>query len=399
MNVLMVGLDDAVFLGDNGPGNTAVRLRRYLETMRRAEPDSTLTYLVFTRERHRPLSLGDGLWFVPVRALRLQLFPWAGLWTIWPLRPCLQPDVITTQDPLEAGLLGLMLKRVFRASLEVQIHFNLLSPYWRAEHRRWNRVRQLLARFVLTHADAIRVVSSPLKHMLMETWGIPEERMAVLPVPVFYESQPETPGLADPQVLSGLHRRVVLFVGRFYYPKNLPGLFTVIERVLHASPDVEFVLVGDGPERPYATGRAAALDRQRIHVVGYAPYTDLAHYYRRADVLVLPSLYEGFGRVVLEGYLFDTPAVATRCGGPEDIIVDGETGFLTGIEDMEGFADRVLWLLNHPGVARQMGERGHVYVQRAFEPEGLIEQMVGQWRRMYSSALAAVETDETAIHT
>jgi len=202
MNVLMVGLDDSVFREGEGPGNTAVRLRRYLETMRRAEPDSTLTYLVFTRERHRPLSLRNGLWLVPVRAPRLPLFPWAGLWTIWPLRSRLQPDVITTQDPLEAGLLGLMLKRVFRASLEVQIHSNLLSPYWRAEHRWWNWARQQLARFVLTRAQAIRVVSSPVKRALMETWGLPGERIAVLPVPVFHEGQPETPGGAGLPALS-----------------------------------------------------------------------------------------------------------------------------------------------------------------------------------------------------
>jgi len=382
VNILMVGLSDSVFLENAKGSNTAIRLRRYLEALQRIEPDSTLTNLIFTRRRVRSVAPCDGLWFIPVRTPRVQLFPVTGFLTALHLRHRLQPDVVTTQSPFEAGVLSLVLSWMFKAPLEVQVHFNLLSPYWLAEHRWWNWVRLSLARFVLGRADAIRVVSSPLKRSLAKTWGISDKRMAVIPVPAFYDSQPTTPTHTNLEVLSDPHSKVVLFVGRLCYPKNLPALFTVIERVLRARTDVEFLLVGDGPDRSYAVERAAALDGRRVHVMGSVPYANVPRYYRRADVLVLPSLFEGFGRVVLEGYLFNTPAVATRCGGPEDIIVGGETGFLTEIEEMEEFADRVLWLLGHPDRARRMGEQGHVHVQRMFEPERLIERMVGQWQRL-----------------
>ena len=395
MNVLMAGLSDSVFLEGEKSGNTATRLGHYLEALRRIESESTLTDLVFTRRRVQSPPSRDGLWFIPVKAPRVQLFPSMGLLTAWRLRSRLHPDVITVQTPLEAGLLGLMLKRMFGAPLEVQVHYNLFSPYWLLEHRWWNRVRMVLARYVINHADAVRVVSSSLKRSLVEAWSIPEERIAVIPVPVFYDKeagseigvpaetdQRQEPPTAGHEIFSDPHSKVVLFVGRLCYPKNISGLFTVIERVLQVRSGVKFLLIGDGPERPYAMERASRLGRQRVHVLGQIPYVDLPRYYRRADVLMLPSLYEGFGRVVLEGYLFGTPAVATRCGGPEDIIVDGETGFLTEVEDMEGFAERVLWLLDHPEAARQMGVQGQSYVQRMFKPERLIDLMVGQWLRL-----------------
>jgi glycosyltransferase involved in cell wall biosynthesis len=382
----MIGLDSSVFQEKTQGSNTRTRLARYLKRLRHLVPGSTLTDLILARGNQKPLGSLGGLWLIPVRAPCAQLLPLTGFLAALRLRRQLQPDIITTQDPLETGLLGLVLKWAFQAPLEVQVHFNLLSPYWLAEHRWWNRVRRWLACFVLARADAIRVVSSPLKRVLVERWGISQDQIAVIPVPVFYNDPLEATNDACLEALSTPDSKVVLFVGRLCYPKNLPGLFTVIEKVLHARPDVEFILVGDGPEYPYAAERAAALDERRIHVVGNIPYADLPHYYRHADVLVLPSLYEGFGRVVLEGYLFGTPAVATRCGGPEDIIADGETGFLTEIEDMERFADRVVWLLDHPAEARRMGERGRVQVQQEFDPDRLIERMVGEWQRLFVTA-------------
>jgi glycosyltransferase involved in cell wall biosynthesis len=243
-------------------------------------------------------------------------------------------------------------------------------------------VRHILARIVLARANTIRVVSSPLRQALTQKWGLPETKIAVIPVPVSFDKQPETIQDIEPKALSNPSSKVVLFVGRLCHQKNLPGLFAVATQVLQTRSDVEFVLVGDGPERRHAVERAAALDADRVHVEGSIPYATLANYYRRADVVILPSLYEGFGRVILEGYLFGTPAVATRCGGPEDIIIDGETGFLTEIEDMEGFASHTLWFLSHPDEARRLGERGRAHVQRMFEPQKLVGQMMGQWEQM-----------------
>ncbi len=383
MNILMVGLSDAVFSEGNAGGNTSRRLRRYLDTLRQCEPESTLTDLIFTPKRVRPRPWQDGLWFIPVRAPRIQLFPLAGLITVYRLRRHLRPDVVTAQDPLEAGLLGLILKWIFQVPLEVQIHFNLFSPYWLREHRFWNRARLVLARLVLTKADGIRVVSSSVKQCLVDRWGFHEGSVATIPIPVFWER----PLNASPS--GGRHdggpeasRRAVLFVGRACYAKNLPGLFSVIRLIAREAADVEFLVIGAGTAQPAMRDQAAALGVSGIRLIGSVPHPDLVSFYQRADVLILPSLHEGFGRVIVEASLFGIPAVATRCGGPEDIIVNGETGFLVAVENLAGLAERVVWLLDHPEEARRMGQRGREHVQRAFNPEDLVEKMTDQWIRL-----------------
>lgn len=382
MNVLMVGLSDAAFFESHAGGNTGSRLRRYLDTLRASEPDSTLVVLIFTQRRVRPAPCQDGLWLIPVRAPRVQLFPLIGLMTVFRLRQHLQPDVVTAQDPLEVGLFGLILKWVFRAPLEVQIHFNLFSPYWLREHRLWNRARSILARLVLAKADGIRVVSSNVKRSLVDRWGFREETVSTIPVPVFWDTLVDIRSSDGSDERSDPSRKTVLFVGRVCSAKNLPGLFSVVSMVAREVADVDFLVIGPGTAQPAMKQRAAALGVAGVRLIGGVPHSDLVRYYRRASVLLLPSLHEGLPRVVVEAYLASTPAVATKCGGPEDIIVDGETGFLVDVGDLAGFAERVVWLLDHPEEARRMGRRGQEYVRRTFRPEDLVERMTGQWKRL-----------------
>ena len=392
MNVLMISLDDSVFPGSEKAGNTLERMKAYLTALRKIDPESEITSLAFTRRRLEPFSPTEGLVFIPVKAPRIQLFPTAVLFLILKNWKSFHPGVITSQSPFEPGLLGVLLKALFKVPLEVQVHSNFFSEFWLQEHFWWNRIRSLMARFVLSRADSVRVVSSVIRDELINRFKIPETKVAVIPVPVFFRDESDPEQTDSIKLITAPGSRVVLFVGRLCFPKNLMGLFQVIEKVLNARQDVEFILAGDGPEREITEMKAADLDKERIHVLGNVEYNHLARLYRQATVMVLPSLYEGFPRVVLEGYLFGTPSVATRCGGLEDIIVDGETGFLVDVDDMDGFADRVIWLLDHPAAADKFGRHGRSVVQDRFEPGRLMGRMIAQWWTLVSSNQANPES-------
>ncbi|MCJ7700232.1 MAG: glycosyltransferase family 4 protein, partial [Anaerolineales bacterium] len=376
MNVLMISLDDSVFPGSEKAGNTLERMKAYLTALRKIDPESEITSLAFTRRRLEPFSPAEGLVFIPVKAPRIQLFPAAALFLILKNWKSFHPGVITSQSPFEPGLLGVLLKALFKVPLEVQVHVNYFSDFWLREHPWWNRIRILMARLVLKGADSVRVVSSVVRDELLNRFKIPEMKVVIIPVPVFFRDEGDKAQTTSFDLPTSPGSKVVLFVGRLCFQKNLGGLFQVIEKILSARSDVEFILAGDGSEREITEKKAAHLDKERIHVLGNVDYNHLARLYRHAEVIILPSLYEGFGRVVLEGYLFGTPSVATRCGGPEDIIEEGETGFLIEINDMVGFAERVLWLLDHPIEASQFGARGREIVQERFQMACLIDKMV-----------------------
>lgn len=383
MNILTVGGDDSVFQSTPQTSNTTQRLGQYLDALCEIAPGSTLTAFVSTRANRQTLIARPGLTFIPVKTRFTLFFPLNGWRAASQMRDSIQPpDIISAQNPYESGLLAWMLSRSFKARLEIQVHLNLFSPYWLAEKPLLNRMRFALARQVIQRADAIRVVSSTVKDELIRQWGIPAGRIAVIPIPVWYEK--DIPAISVDNNLSNPQAQVVLFVGRLHPSKNLDGLFNVCTAVLKNRADAEFVFIGDGPQRAHAQQRAGEIAPYRIHILGNIPYNHLPAWYRRAQLVVLSSLHEGFARVLVESYLFSTPAVSTRCGGPQDIILDGETGFLTPIENMDEFAQRVAWLLENPDAASRMGERGRQYIETHFDPALLTNRIVGQWQRLFN---------------
>lgn len=374
MNLLILGVGDEIFRA--GDGNAQERLQQYLALIQQREPGSRMVNLVATTSPQQSL-VYPGLEIVPVKARQVQLFPLLGWRILRQRQDVRQFDLITAQNPLEVGLLAWLVARRYSIPFELQIHFNLFSPYWLQEHLALNRLRLALAKFLLKRADRVRVVSSPIAAGLNDKWGIAPQKVHVTPVPVFFFAAAQRPLSLLNQLPA--HVPVLLFVGRLCYQKNLPGLLQVIRQVSAHCPQAHFLLVGSGPLQAFLAQEVARLPTNNVHLVGSIAYDELPACYQRADIVLLPSLSEGFGRVLLEGYLFQTPAVATASGGTEDIIRDGETGFLTPVADMPQFAQKVNWLLDHPEERQRMGQRGYDYVRRTFEPTALMQRIVDNW--------------------
>lgn len=133
---------------------------------------------------------------------------------------------------------------------------------------------------------------------------------------------------------------LLLLVSRLVKEKDLADLVEV-DRVLRAR-QVPFhlALVGDGPMRG---GLEAALPQATF--AGHREGEDLARWYASADVFLFPSTTETLGNVVLEALASGLPAVVVNRGGPQDLVVDGETGFIAPANDIAEIADRVERLL------------------------------------------------------
>jgi len=87
---------------------------------------------------------------------------------------------------------------------------------------------------------------------------------------------------------------------------------------------------------------------------------------RISSVIIQKSLREGFGLVVTEALWKGTPVVASNVGGIPLQIIDGENGFLVDPYDNQGFADRIITLLQDPGLSKEMGKKGKELVRKKF---------------------------------
>ena len=166
-----------------------------------------------------------------------------------------------------------------------------------------------------------------------------------------------SPGVAE-HFVPGARRSphpLVLSVGRLMPQKNAAALVDVLIEVRDRHPDLEAVLVGDGPERAAVEARVARAGAGGwLRVAGRVDDAELVDLYRRAWVLASASMKEGWGMTVTEAGACGTPAVVTRIPGHDGAVVDGVTGLLVdGPDDLAAGLDRVL---SDEDLRRRMGD-------------------------------------------
>ena len=163
--------------------------------------------------------------------------------------------------------------------------------------------------------------------------------------------------------------RVLLFMGNFMERKRPQAFVAILESLLGAkNPRPLFGLMFGEPREPWATAVRRKSEEaglgNRLVLAGfrYPPEPLLAG----ADVLIAPSINEGFGRTLVESMLVGTPVVASRSGGHIDIIEDGSTGYLVPPDDICGFSSAALRLLNSAEEWRRVAAGAQDHARSAY---------------------------------
>ena len=134
-------------------------------------------------------------------------------------------------------------------------------------------------------------------------------------------------------------RRIVLSVGRFVPIKNMALLIDAMARMASTEPDLYLLLVGEGPELQSLKEQAARLGVTRaVTFAGYVPQSEMAPYYRTADLFALGSDFDNSPNVVLEAMACGLPVVATNVGGVAEYVASGRGGDLVPKGDAAAMA-------------------------------------------------------------
>jgi len=173
-----------------------------------------------------------------------------------------------------------------------------------------------------------------------------------------------------------------VFLGRLTDWKALD----IVIRALEKLPSAELQVIGDGPMLESWKSLASELGlKDRVHFVGWLPQQECANRLQSAIALVLPSLYECGGAVVLEDMAMGKPVIATRWGGPADYL-DETCGILVEPESysnlVSGFANAMQTLIQSPELARTMGAAGRERALRDFDWQRKIDQIIVIYREL-----------------
>ncbi len=187
----------------------------------------------------------------------------------------------------------------------------------------------------LQRAAYVFCPSAYLRRLVL-AWGIPPERVSVLPNPV-----PSVTDLPDREELRrtfGLNGATLAFAGRLTAQKSLGR---ALESVATAD-GVRLVIAGDGPDREALERRAEELGlRDRVQFLGTQPRRRIVELFRAADAAVLSSSWENFPHTVVEALAVGTPVLAMEAGGVGEVVRDGENGLLVPAGDGAQLAEAV----------------------------------------------------------
>jgi glycosyltransferase involved in cell wall biosynthesis len=234
----------------------------------------------------------------------------------------------------------------------------LLFPEYapRSKKRRLFPIYRLLMREIGRRSDVIITDSQCSRTDVIAHLHIPADRSdKVLAIPVGV-SPAFTPEKGE---ASEKASKTVLWVGRTDPYKNLAGLVQAFAIVRKTAPfPVRLRIAGSrDPRYPEASQLAEALNiTPDIDWLGYVSDEQLVDEYRKADVFVLPSRYEGFGLPVVEAMACGTPVICGNGGSlPE---VAGDAAMQVHPDDIEGMAEAIRRVLSDPALAAGMVGRG-----------------------------------------
>ena len=197
---------------------------------------------------------------------------------------------------------------------------------------------------------------------------------------------PQPTAWARRSVMTGDRLRV-LFVGRIVQSiKNVMLLPEVIRQCRAEGMDVRLTVAGDGEDRAALAERVQALGvAEHVDLIGAVPPEDVYPLLLGHHVLMLPSFYEGFALVLAEAQACGCVPVASRLAGVTTPVVEhGQTGWLVGVGDWEGFADALRQLYRDPDRWAVMSAAGHEHAAARFS----IDRMTDDYARLIREALA-----------
>ena len=175
----------------------------------------------------------------------------------------------------------------------------------------------------------------------------------------------------------------ILCVGRLNDPrKNISLLLQAINLLPSNLNHVKLITAGANPPREYwAEVEFLGLQNRVKHV--FQPETkELIKLYQGSTVFALPSAEEGFGVVIIEAMACGVPVVATRCGGPDGIIVDGKDGYLVPLDDAPSMADSLADLCLNIERNKKMGLEARASTEARFSVEVTGKALVDVWNRL-----------------
>lgn len=340
MKVISIGTDRKLF-----EESSAVRQR----TVEYGKMFEKLDVIVFssriTSKELRVTKLGDNITVYPTNSRSKFFYIWDAFWIakkiIRTSHSVFHDSVISTQDPFETGLVGILLKIFYGTRLQIQIHTDFRNRYF-VFHSPLNFIRFFIAYLILPFADGVRVVSKKVAQSIKNL----NSNVSVLPIYTEFD------GEKTDKFKNNEDKKInILTVARLEKEKDLKTAIRAFSIVSKKFPEIIFTIVGDGSQRKKLENLSKTLNLEsKINFAGWQ--NNLDEYYRNADIYISTSLYEGYGMSTVEAALAGCALVISNTG------IAGEVpALISKQKNVKDFAKNIEKLLNDEFLLKEMSEK------------------------------------------
>lgn len=353
MKVLVINLDKAIF----SPGSKSLeRLKEYAGFCEK------LSVVVLTQKNFEPIV--DGNLFICATVSRTKLnYLFDALRLAKKIINKDGADLVMTQDAFDTGHIGWLIKKKFKIPWQCQVHTDLFSPYfWRESLS--NKMRVLLAKFLLPRADGLRVVSQRIKKSIIsELRNIETSKIIVLPIFADLEKFKMSPVRTSLRLKYPQFEFLILMASRLTREKNISLAIKAMEEIVKKQPKIGLIIVGDGAEKEKLNSEIIDLKLEGQIVL--EPWSDdLSSYYKTADLFLLTSNYEGWGMTIAEAMACGCPVVMTDVGCADELLKNRENGLVVPVGDRQKLAEVLLEIIEDNGLRKGFSQRAATAVMK-----------------------------------
>ena len=174
----------------------------------------------------------------------------------------------------------------------------------------------------------------------------------------------------------------LITVGRIEIIKGHHFLIDAMPAVLKAFPDAKLLVLGDGTEKINCEEQVKTEGLQsNVEFMGFVkqPY----HYITNSDILIQPSFFESFGLVFIEGLALKTPIIAFDVPAGNEILENNKTALLVNKGDSKALAEKIIFLLKNPDVAKQIAENAYEKYKKEFTTEAMVKKMAAWYKSLF----------------
>jgi phosphatidyl-myo-inositol dimannoside synthase len=217
----------------------------------------------------------------------------------------------------------------------------------------WEPTSRQVTNYLVREIDAFIAVSELTKQRFLGWAKLDSDKAFIVPPAIDLEafrSGPKDAVLLDRYGLTG--KTVLMTLGRLASDERYKGFDEILELLPTLSteiPNVAYLIVGDGSDRPRLEKKARALGmHDRVVFAGLIPEAEKADHYRLADAYVMPGWAEGFGIVYLEAMACGIPVVASEGDGSREAVRHGALGIMVDPNDREDIRAGIIEALRRP---------------------------------------------------